>query len=68
MNTNRLQVDRTACIGTGLCEFYAPNTFSLDDDGLSEVVEFGTDPQDAIDRAIADCPVHAIGRLTGEAK
>jgi ferredoxin len=56
----RIVVDRELCIGSGNCCFYAPNTFDLDDELKSVVVDpAGDDPADV--RAAAEgCPVNAI--------
>jgi ferredoxin len=57
---SRIVVDRERCIGSGNCSFYAPNTFDLDDDLKSVVIDpAGDDPADV--RAAAEgCPVNAI--------
>ena len=56
----RVVVDRELCIGSGNCCFYAPNTFDLDDELKSVVVDpAGDNPADV--RAAAEgCPVNAI--------
>ncbi|HET6836157.1 MAG TPA: ferredoxin [Acidimicrobiales bacterium] len=56
----RIVVDRERCIGSGNCSFYAPNTFDLDDELKSVVIDpAGDDGADA--RAAAEgCPVNAI--------
>jgi len=57
---SRIVVDRERCIGSGNCSFYAPNTFDLDDELKSVVIDSaGDDPADV--RAAAEgCPVNAI--------
>ena len=56
----RIVVDRERCIGSGNCSFYAPNTFELDDELKSVVVDpGGDDPADAR-AAVEGCPVNAI--------
>jgi ferredoxin len=56
----RIVVDRERCIGSGNCSFYAPNTFDLDDELKSVVVDpAGDDPAD-VRAAIEGCPVDAI--------
>jgi ferredoxin len=59
----RIVVDREVCIGSGNCCFYAPNTFDLDDELKSVVVDpAGDNPADV--RAAAEgCPVNAISIL-----
>jgi ferredoxin len=67
-------VDRERCIGSGNCCFYAPNTFDLDDELKSVVVDpAGDDPAD-VRAAVEGCPVTAIsvhddgGHRQGEAE
>lgn len=58
--TFRISVDRSLCVGSDLCTHTAPNTFRIDMDGYSSVVDPEGDPVDAIRRASRECPVHAI--------
>jgi ferredoxin len=56
----RVVVDRDRCIGSGNCSFYAPNTFDLDDELKSVVIDpAGDDPGD-VRAAVEGCPVNAI--------
>ena len=59
----RIKLDRTVCDGFGTCAVHAANIFSLDDWGYPSLVagnEIGADDQDAVRRAVLDCPAHAI--------
>jgi ferredoxin len=56
----RIVVDRERCIGSGNCCFYAPNTFDLDDDLKSVVVDPGGDDPADVRAAVEGCPVNAI--------
>jgi ferredoxin len=59
----RIKLDRTLCDGFGLCAKHAPEYFSLDDWGYASLVGNGEIPKqddDAVMRALLDCPVHAI--------
>lgn len=63
----RIKLDRTLCDGFGICAKHAPEYFSLDDWGYAVLVGDGNIPvQDraAVQRALLDCPVHAILELT----
>ena len=63
----RIKLDRTLCDGFGICAQHAPGYFSLDDWGYAVLVGDGNIPdedQDAVQRALMDCPVHAIMELT----
>ncbi|HZA79698.1 MAG TPA: ferredoxin [Acidimicrobiales bacterium] len=58
--SRRIIVDRDRCIGSGNCSFYAPNTFDLDEELKSVVVDpAGDDPSD-VRAAVEGCPVNAI--------
>jgi ferredoxin len=43
----------------------APNTFAMNDDGVSEVTNPQGDPEEDIQRAIDDCPVECIAWKEG---
>lgn len=63
----RIKLDRTLCDGFGICARHAPEYFSLDDWGYAVLVGDGDIPEpdrDAVQRALMDCPVHAIMELT----
>jgi ferredoxin len=49
-------------MGTGVCCFYAPATFDLDEEGRSFVVDpsGGADTDDALRNAVEACPTHAL--------
>jgi ferredoxin len=55
-----ITVDRTRCMGSGNCSYWAPNTFDLDDDGLSIVVNPDGDDAAKIQNAANGCPTQAI--------
>jgi ferredoxin len=62
----RIKLDRTICDGFGRCAEHAPARFSLDDWGYAVAVGTGAVPPqevDGVQRAILDCPVHAIVEL-----
>jgi ferredoxin len=59
----RIRVDRTLCDGFGICAKHAPGYFSLDDWGYASLSGTGfvdAADEDAVKRALLDCPVHAI--------
>jgi ferredoxin len=60
----RVRLDRTICDGFGTCVARAPRYFSLDDWGYASLAVPGGDvapeDEDAVNRAILDCPIHAI--------
>jgi ferredoxin len=59
----RIRLDRTLCDGFGVCAKHAPEHFSLDDWGYASLVGNGViavADEDAVKRALLDCPVHAI--------
>lgn len=62
----RIKLDRTLCDGFGLCAKHAPDYFPLDDWGYAVLKGDGNIPaadEDAVRRALLDCPVHAIIEL-----
>lgn len=59
----KIRLDRTVCDGFGICAKHAPEYFSLDDWGYASLIGDGTvleKDHHAVERAIMDCPVHAI--------
>ncbi|WP_024804385.1 ferredoxin [Nocardia sp. BMG51109] len=59
----RIRLDRTLCDGFGVCAKHAPKHFSLDDWGYASPAGDGeVEPadHDDVQRALLDCPVHAI--------
>ncbi|KWX24411.1 MULTISPECIES: ferredoxin [Mycolicibacterium] len=62
----KVKLDRTMCDGFGLCAKHAPEYFPLDDWGYASLEGTGAVPaedEDAVKRALLDCPVHAIIEL-----
>ena len=62
----KVKLDRTLCDGFGLCAKHAPEYFPLDDWGYASLQGDGSIPaadEDAVRRALLDCPVHAIIEL-----
>ena len=55
-----VRIDRDACMGAGNCQFWAPNVFDLDDEGVAVVVDPAGDPEDKIVLAARGCPTQAI--------
>jgi ferredoxin len=55
-----IEVDQSTCLGTGVCCFYAPGTFDLDDDGRSIVIDQHGDPDDAVRNAVEACPTRSV--------
>ncbi len=62
----RIEVDREKCMGQGTCEFYAPGTFALDDEGISKVVDPEGDPEEKVVLAAQGCPTQAIAVYRGD--
>lgn len=56
----RVRVTPDTCAGTGVCTFYASNTFGLDDAGrVTVVAEYG-DPDSDVRNAAEACPTRSI--------
>ncbi len=58
----RIRVDRAKCQGHALCAAAAPDLFTLDDDGYSNVGEIDVPPgmEDLARRGALACPERAI--------
>jgi ferredoxin len=56
----QISIDRTRCMGSGNCSFWAPNTFDLDDEGVAIVVNREGDDASKIQNAANGCPTQAI--------
>ena len=55
-----IEIDRDVCLGSGMCQVYAPGTFELDEHAKSTVADPAGDPLDQIRIAAEACPVRAI--------
>ncbi|HHY52563.1 MAG TPA: ferredoxin [Clostridiales bacterium] len=54
-------IDRSGCIGCGLCAETCPEVFHMADDGLAEVIgEVTPENEDAAREAAENCPVSVI--------
>jgi ferredoxin len=58
--TLEIEIDRTLCMGSGNCSFWAPGVFDLDDEGLAIVIDPVGAPEDKIVLAGQGCPTQAI--------
>jgi ferredoxin len=56
----RITVDPNVCVGNAMCERFASNTFALNEDRQSTVVNAEGDPQEKVLEAAENCPVSAI--------
>jgi ferredoxin len=63
----KIKLDRTRCDGFGACARWAPETFDLDEWGYVSLAagrgNVAPEHEDAVRRALLDCPVHAITEL-----
>jgi ferredoxin len=55
-----IRIDRSLCMGSGQCSWYAPNTFDQDDETIAIVTDPEGDPEEAIKTAVVSCPTQAI--------
>jgi len=53
-----LKVDQNKCVGCGMCAGLCPETFVMNADGKSEVVN--NEVNDCVKNAAKNCPVAAI--------
>jgi len=56
----KIKIDQQNCISCGSCEALAPNTFKLNAQDKSEVINEQGDPEDKILEAAKSCPVSVI--------
>ncbi|MEU3460148.1 ferredoxin [Streptomyces sp. NPDC006733] len=64
-----IEVDRSVCIGSGMCVNSAPEGFALDGARQSHPVASETDASEVLLEAAENCPVEAISitlLMTGE--
>jgi ferredoxin len=59
-NGKRAFVDQEICIGCTLCTTLAPRTFSMEENFKAQANLEHEDSVEAIDSAIASCPVQCI--------
>ncbi|MEU1980999.1 ferredoxin [Nocardia sp. NPDC019395] len=60
-----VEVDRTACLGCGVCVSYAPKSFEQDDEGQAVFLDPPADPEPDIRMAVDGCPTGAL-RLSAD--
>lgn len=53
-----VKVDKKICIGCGLCAGICPDTFEMDEDNKSEVIN--PEVTECAANAVKNCPVQAI--------
>ena len=53
-----VKIDKTKCIGCGVCQSICPEVFEIDDDGKVKVIN--QKDFSCIKEAIESCPVDAI--------
>ena len=58
--SREIRVDRSLCMGSGQCHWYAPHTFDQDDDAVAVVVDQHGDPDHTIWTAVSSCPTRAL--------
>ncbi|MEU1144172.1 ferredoxin [Streptomyces sp. NPDC005863] len=55
-----VEVDRSVCIGSGMCVLTAPGRFELDTARQSHPADAETDANEKVLKAAEGCPVEAI--------
>ncbi|MFI9404822.1 ferredoxin [Nocardia sp. NPDC052316] len=55
----RIEVDRTTCLGSGMCTGLAPDHFTLVDGRSSPITDLAS-PDDLLIDAAESCPIEAI--------
>ena len=62
----QITVDHNVCVGNAMCENFASNTFTMNDDRQSEVKNPEGDPEEKVLEAAENCPVSAITVVDAE--
>lgn len=55
-----VHIDRSVCMGSGNCVFWAPSVFDQDDEGIAIVLEVDESATERILSAVQGCPTQAI--------
>jgi ferredoxin len=58
----QIEVDTSVCMGSGMCEFLAPEHFRLTEAGVAEVIATEAISEETAARVISQCPTGAITR------
>jgi ferredoxin len=53
-------IDRHACMGSGNCQYWAPEVFDLDDEGIAIVFGDPAGHEEGVRLAAVNCPTAAI--------
>ena len=56
----KVMIDRSGCIGCGLCATTCPEVFELDSEGLAEVIGSPEGYENGVKEAADGCPVEVI--------
>ena len=56
----RVSIDRDRCVGSSNCVFWAPASFSLEDDGISVFLETSDDDLETVTVAVEGCPTRSL--------
>jgi ferredoxin len=59
----RVEVDRDTCVGSGSCEYTAPDVFEVGDDGVVQVTGPVNGDDKRVRDAVEECPVGALKLL-----
>jgi ferredoxin len=62
----KISVDHNVCVGNAMCETFAANTFTLNDNRQSVVKNPEGDAEEQVLEAAENCPVSAITVLDAE--
>ena len=56
----KIEIDRTTCMGSGNCSFWAPGVFDVDDEGVAVVCGDPAGHEDRVELAAQHCPTSSI--------
>jgi ferredoxin len=62
----RVDADRDLCIGSGVCVFYAPDSFTQDDDSKVVLLRPNEEADQQVRAAVDGCPTSALTLTNSE--
>jgi ferredoxin len=66
VRTPNVIADRNTCIGSGMCVFTAPGTFTQDGEAKVVVLTPSTDDLETVRAAVEGCPTRALTVTTDD--
>jgi ferredoxin len=58
--TFAIEIDRSRCMGSGNCAYWAPATFDVADDGVAVLIGDPSKEAERVRLAVEECPTKAL--------